>query len=151
PYIRGRMQERGIDPSQIRSAEDLVRLPVMSKTDMRTNRTQLRSTVAQKLVPYSTTGSTGEPLLFDLSKRRIASRVACRQRVTRWWGLSVGDPEFVLWGSPVELTRQDWVRGVRDRFLATQLLSAFEMSEAVMDRYIDLMLKRGCRFIFSYP
>jgi phenylacetate-CoA ligase len=51
----------------------------------------------------------------------------------------------------VELTRQDWLRAVRDRFLATQLLSAFEMSEAVMDRYLDVMLKRKCRHIFGYP
>jgi phenylacetate-CoA ligase len=151
PYIRARMQERRVEPVQIQSVEDLAQLPVMTKADMRANRAQLRSVLAKKLVPYSTTGSTGEPLLFDLSKRRIASRVACRQRVTRWWGLSVGDPEFVLWGSPVELTRQDWVRAVRDQLLATQLLSAFEMSEIVMDRYLDIMLKKRCKHIFGYP
>jgi len=151
PYIRSIMQERSIKPSDVQSPQDLARLPVMTKADMRVNRVQLRSTVAGKLTPYSTTGSTGEPLLFDLSKRRIASRVACRQRVTRWWGLSVGDPEFVLWGSPVELTRQDWVRAARDRFLATQLLSAFEMSETTMDRYLDIMLKKCCKHIFGYP
>ena len=151
PHIRSMMQERNMRPSDVQSAQDLVRLPVMTKTDIRANRAGLRSVLAKKLTPYSTTGSTGEPLLFDLSKRRIASRVACRQRVTRWWGLSVGDPEFVLWGSPVELTRQDWVRSVRDRFLATQLLSAFEMSETTMDRYLDIMLKKRCKHIFGYP
>jgi len=151
PYIRARMEQCGVDPGQIQSVEDLPRLPVMTKADMRANRAQLRSVIAKKLVPYSTTGSTGEPLLFDLSKQRIASRVACRQRVTGWWGLSVGDPEIVLWGSPVELTRQDWVRSVRDRFLSTELLSAFEMSEAVMDRYLDIMLRKRCKHIFAYP
>jgi len=151
PYVRERMQEGGIHPSQIQSVDDLVHLPVMSKADIRANRSQLRSLASKELIQNSTTGSTGDPLLFDISKLRIASRVACRQRVTRWFGLSVGDPEFVLWGSPVELTRQDWLRGVRDRFLATELLSAFEMSEPVMDRYIDVMLRKRCKHIFSYP
>ena len=151
PYVRARMDEIGVEPSRIQTSGDLVRLPVMRKADIRANRMQLRSTAAKKLVQYSTTGSTGDPLLFDLSKRRIAARVACRQRVTRWWGLSVGDPEFVLWGSPVELTKQDWVRAVRDRFLRTQLLSAFEMNETMISNYLDLMQRRGCRMIFGYP
>jgi phenylacetate-CoA ligase len=151
PYIRALMQERGVLPEEIRTTQDLVRLPVLTKADLRANREQLKSRTAGSLTSYSTTGSTGEPLLFELSKRRIASRVACRQRVTRWWGLSVGDPEIVLWGSPVELKRQDRVRAIRDWFLSTELLSAFEMNESVMDRYIDIMLKKRCKHIFGYP
>jgi phenylacetate-CoA ligase len=151
PYVRTSLDNAGVHPSQIQSAADLVRLPVMRKADVRANRGNLRSRKAGKLVSYSTTGSTGDPLIFDLSKRRVASRVACRQRVTRWWGLSVGDPEFVLWGSPADLTRQDWLRDFRDRFLATKLLSAFEMSEPVMARYLDIIRRQGCRMIFGYP
>lgn len=151
PYVRSYLDEAGIGPSQIQGPADLVRLPVVRKADMRANREKLRSPRAGKLTAYSTTGSTGDPLLFDLPKRRIASRVACRQRVTRWWGLSLGDREFVLWGSPAELTRQDWLRDVRDWFLATKLLSAFEMSEATMASYIDTMQRQGCRMLFGYP
>lgn len=151
PYIRSRMEEIGVEPSQIQTPADLVRLPLMTKTDIRSNRTQLRSRVSRTLVEYSTTGSTGDPLLFDLSKRRISSRVACRQRVSKWWGLSVGDPEFVIWGSPVELTRQDWVREVRDRIMLTKLLPAFEMNESVISEYLKLMLRKGCKHIFGYP
>jgi phenylacetate-CoA ligase len=111
----------------------------------------MRSRIARKLTSFSTGGSTGEPLLFDLPKERIASWVACRQRVMRWFGLSVGDPEFAIWGSPVELTRQDRIRALRDRLFATRLLSAFEMSPPVMSRYLDLIEHGKCRTIFAYP
>jgi phenylacetate-CoA ligase len=151
PYIRASLDQAGVRPSEIHSPADLARLPVMTKADVRANRENLRSRKAGKLSSYSTTGSTGDPLIFDLSKRRIASRVACRQRVTRWWGLSVGDPEFVLWGAPAELTRQDWLRDLRDRFLSTKLLSAFEMNEPVMAGYLDTLQRHGCRMIFGYP
>jgi phenylacetate-CoA ligase len=151
PYVKARMQEAGLEPSQICQAADLRRLPVMRKADVRRHREALRSRLATQLTPCATGGSTGEPLIFDLSKLRIASRVACRQRVSRWWGLSVGDPEFALWGAPVEVTRQDWIRDVRDRLLSTQLLSAFEMNEASMSEYLDLLEDRGCRQIFAYP
>jgi len=151
PYVRTRMQEVGVKPSDIRGPEDLIRLPLLTKAEVRKNRETLRSDRAGKLVPFTTGGSTGEPLVFDLAKRRVASRVACRLRVSRWWGLGIGDPEIALWGSPVELTRQDWVRGMRDRLLATRLLSAFEMNDATMSRYLDVLESGAWRQLFGYP
>jgi phenylacetate-CoA ligase len=151
PYVKKQMQESGLTPSQIREPRDLTLLPLMRKTDVRNHREDLRSDQARHLTPFSTGGSTGEPLLFDLSKRRIASRVACRQRVSKWWGVSVGDPEIAVWGAPIELSRQDWLRSLRDRCLSTRLLSAFDMDTAVMSKYLDVIEQSGCRQIFGYP
>jgi phenylacetate-CoA ligase len=151
PYVRARMQERGLRPSDIREPEDLSALPLMSKADVRRYRQDLRSDQARNLVPFTTGGSTGEPLIFDLHRRRIASQVAARQRVSRWWGVSVGDPELALWGSPIEVTRQDRLRALRDRFLSTRLLSAFEMNESTMSAYLDIFESHRCRQIFAYP
>jgi phenylacetate-CoA ligase len=151
PYVQRIFAEAGITPAQIQTTADLTRLPVIRKPEVRRERLNLRSRFAGKLTPFSTGGSSGEPLLFDLPRDRMASWIACRQRVMRWFGLSVGSRECALWGSPVEVTRQDRLRALRDRLFATQLLSAFEMSEAVMSRYIDLLVRRGCDTIFSYP
>jgi phenylacetate-CoA ligase len=63
----------------------------------------------------------------------------------------VGDPELAIWGSPVELKRQDWVRKVRDVFLSTRLLSAFELDESTMSRYLDILEQESYRQIFGYP
>jgi phenylacetate-CoA ligase len=151
PYVRMRMQECGVEPRDIQQPADLQRLPLMTKADVRQNRQSLRSTKAGPLAPFTTGGSTGQTLIFDLSKRRVASRVALRQRASQWWGLSVGDSEVAVWGAPVELTRQDWMRGIRDRLLATQLLPAFEMNEQTMSRYLDIIERRRPRQIFGYP
>lgn len=151
PYVHDVMHQAGLQPSEIRGSADLVRLPLMRKADVRKNRAQMRSRLAGKLTSFSTGGSTGEPLLFDLPQERIASWIACRQRVMRWWALSAGDKEYAIWGSPVEVTRQDRIRNLRDRLLATRLLSAFEMSESVMSSYLDLLEKGDCRTIFAYP
>jgi phenylacetate-CoA ligase len=151
PYVRDTLYQRSLRAEDIERAEDIRKLPVMRKADVRANRERLRSVKAGKLTSFSTGGSTGEPLLYDLPKERIASWIACRQRAMRWWGLSTGDQEYAIWGSPVEVTRQDRIRAVRDRLLATRLLSAFEMSGPVMDRYLDLLAKGRCRTIFAYP
>lgn len=151
PYIRNVMEQAGVTPRDIQGPADLCRLPLMRKADVRKNREAMRSRIAGKLTSFSTGGSTGEPLLYDLPKERIASWIACRQRAMRWWGLSAGDKEYAIWGSPVEVTRQDRLRGIRDSLLATKLLSAFEMSEPIMSHYLDLLLKGDCRTIFAYP
>jgi phenylacetate-CoA ligase len=151
PYVRSVMQDAGLEPSRIRHPEDLRLLPLMSKAGIRKHRKQLTSEIARDLTSFTTGGSTGEPLIFDIAKRRVASRVACRQRVARWWGVSIGVPEVALWGSPVELRRQDWVRDMRDRLLSTRLLSAFEMKPATMSRYLDFIEQYRCRQIFAYP
>ncbi len=151
PYTHRSMDEAGVPASGIRGPEDLRRLPIMRKADVRKNREAMKSRIAGKVTPFSTGGSTGDPLIYDVGKERMASWIACRQRAMRWFGLSAGDKEYAIWGSPVEVTRQDRIRGFRDTLLATRLLSAFEMSEAVMSRYVDLLLKGDCRTIFAYP
>jgi phenylacetate-CoA ligase len=151
PFVKRQMEALGISPSDIRDPANLSRLPLMRKADVRQHRMELRSDIAGALESIATGGSSGEPLICDLSKRRVASRIACRQRVSRWWGVSVGDPEFALWGSPIELNHQDRLRALRDGFLATTLLPAFEMDEKTIGRYLDLIEKRGARQIFGYP
>jgi len=151
PYVRRTMSTLGLEPKDIRKAGDLHKLPLVTKSDIRQNKDLNRSEVAGKLGSFSTGGSTGEPLVFPLGKRRIASRVACRQRVSRWWGLCVGDSELALWGSPLEVGRQDWLRGLRDNLLSTTLLSAYELNEDTISSYLDFLERRKWKQIFSYP
>jgi phenylacetate-CoA ligase len=151
PFVRDRMNEAGLSPADIQCPEDLARLPIMRKADMRVNRETLRSDCAGEMANFSTGGSTGEPLIFDLAKRRIGARVACRQRVTRWWGLSVGVPELAIWGSPLELSHQDWFRTMRDRVMRSRLLSAYEMNEDTASAYLDIIESGRWRQIFAYP
>ena len=68
---------------------------------------------------------------------RVSHDVAAKWRATRWWGVDIGDAEVVLWGSPIEIGKQDRIKAVRDRLFRSHLLPAFQMSDAQMDRYLD--------------
>ena len=151
PYVKSMLDQARVKVSDIRGALDLQCLPLLSKADIRKNREQLRSREARNLRSFTTGGSTGEPLIFDLGKLRIGSQVANRQRVYRWWDVPVGTREFALWGSPIELTRQDRIKGFRDRLLRTRLFPAFNMNEAVMSEYLDALGRHPWRQIFAYP
>lgn len=126
-------------------------LPFLTKATIREHLEQMRSDMAKGLVRSNTGGSTGEPLIFYLGKRRISADVAAKLRATNWWGVDIGDPEVVIWGAPVELNKQDRVREIRDRLFRTKLLSAFDMTEETMSAYLDFIRRFKPRHVFGYP
>src|SRR4029434_1424698 len=70
---------------------------------------------------------------------------------TRWWDVDIGDPEIVVWGSPIELGAQDWTRSIRDFLLRSTLLPAFEMSEANLAAFVAKIQTRRPVMLFGYP
>ena len=150
PYYQRLFHELRFDPEAMMSLSDLGRLPLLTKDVIRKNLEDLK-TKGARLSLFNTGGSTGEPLQFFIGKERVSHDVAAKWRATRWWGVDIGDPEIVVWGSPIELGAQDRVRGLRDHFLRTQLLPAFEMSEKRLDEFLDRIGERRPKMIFGYP
>jgi phenylacetate-CoA ligase len=150
PYYQRVFATAGVDPRSMNSLDDLARLPYLDKACIRADVEALKSRQAGRLVRYNTGGSSGEPLVFYMGMGRVSHDVAAKWRATRWWGVDIGDPEIVLWGSPVELTRQDRYRAWRDRLFRTRLLPAFQMSAAQMDGYLDEVRRMRPRMLFGY-
>lgn len=151
PYYRDLFKSLGFEPARLESLEDLRRLPLTSKADIRANMDRLKAEHAGALEKFSTGGSSGEPLIFYRGKERVSHDVAAKWRATRWWGVDIGDPEIVVWGSPIELGSQDRVRLLRDKFLRTELLSAFEMSNANLLQFTQRLRRFRPRMLFGYP
>lgn len=151
PYYRELFSRHGIDAQAINSRADLQCLPLLDKQSIRDSFASLQREDARNLVRSNTGGSSGEPLTFLLGRERVSHDVAAKWRATRWWDVDIGDPEIVLWGSPIELGSQDRVRLWRDRMMRTELLPAFEMSHDNMDRFLARILAKRPRMLFGYP
>lgn len=151
PYYREKFAVHGFEPDRLRSTADLALAPFLTKADIRAAGDRLRSDDAGVLTRYNTGGSSGEPLVFYIGRARKSHDVAAKWRATRWWGVDIGDPEIVVWGSPVELTRQDRIRQWRDRLLRTELLPAFDMSPARLDGFVARLREARPKMLFGYP
>jgi len=151
PFYRQMFARARFEPGAVRSVADLARLPLLTKALIRENTEALKADDAPALKRYNTGGSSGEPLVFFIGKDRASHDVAAKWRATRWWGVDIGDPEIVVWGSPIELGAQDRLRGIRDRILRSTLLPAFEMSDAKLDTFIAAIRAIRPRMIFGYP
>ena len=151
PYYRELFNRIDFQPEQVTSLADLARLPLLTKAEIRANLEQLKADNAQGLARFNTGGSSGEPLIFFIGNERVSHDVAAKWRATRWWDVDIGDPEVVVWGSPIELGTQDRVRLLRDMLMRTRLLSAFEMSEARLDEFIAQIRALRPKMLFGYP
>lgn len=130
----------------------LARWPLLTKDDIRASLDDMVWHDAPGgLIPYSTGGSTGEPLQFFIDRRRQAFDQAARLRSHRWFGARPGDREIYLWGSPIEWRRTDSVRKWRDWLFNHRLLSAFDMSPEKLDAYLDAWDAYRPVSLFGYP
>jgi phenylacetate-CoA ligase len=150
PHYREIFARAGFSPADVKSVTDLQALPFLDKAVIKANVERLKADDAGKLKRYNTGGSSGEPLVFYMGLGRISHDVASKWRATRWWNVDIGDPEIVLWGSPIEVGSQDRIREIRDRFVRSKLLPAFEMSQARMDEFLQAIRRMRPRMMFGY-
>lgn len=151
PYYRQLFEACQFDPAQVTTAADLRRLPLLDKADIRADPERFKSQGPGPLTRYNTGGSSGEPLIFYMGLGRKSHDVAAKWRATRWWDVDIGDPELVVWGSPIELGTQDRVRRLRDFVLRSHLLPAFEMSLGNIQAYIATIRRLRPTMLFGYP
>ena len=151
PYWRETFNELNFDPAGVRSASDLQALPLLTKATIRTHIDRMKAQGHGPLTRYNTGGSSGQPLVFYIGKDRKSHDVAAKWRATRWWDVDIGDPEAVIWGSPIEHGTQDRIRQLRDRMMRSTLLPAFEMSEEKLDEFVAWLRRERPRMLFGYP
>ena len=151
PYYEQLFCSAAFDPREVHALSDLAKIPFLNKTLIRSNTEALKARGSVGLTRYNTGGSSGEPLVFYIGKDRVSHDVAAKWRATRWWGVDIGDPEIVIWGSPIELGAQDWLRSMRDRLLRTVLLPAFEMSKSKLEAFVAGIRARRPLMLFGYP
>ncbi|MFK8027214.1 MAG: phenylacetate--CoA ligase family protein [Gammaproteobacteria bacterium] len=150
-YYKNLFKQHHFEPEKIDSLAALTQLPLLTKSIIREHSEQLKSDIPDNLAKFNTGGSSGQPLVFYIGNERVSHDVAAKWRATRWWGVDIGDPELVVWGSPIELGAQDKVRLIRDKLLRTKLLPAFDMSDEKLRGFIEEIIRYQPKMLFGYP
>jgi phenylacetate-CoA ligase len=132
----------------------LLSFPVLSKTDFAANSGFYLNQDADPgdLIPNRTGGSTGEPVQFFLDRPTLEHFEAARWRGLSWWGIGPGDPSIMIWGSPIELTRnQSVVYRLKERFLKNRIaISAYDLNPSKITQYLDTMERFRPGYVYGY-
>jgi len=153
PYYRRVFRERGLTPSDIKSTDDLVKLPVLTKEDIRNNFGDLisRGFPRSELIPYSTGGS-GDQVTFYISKEQLSWEVAAEYRAYGWADYKLGDRCFLFWGSPTDLSKYRSIvkRLTTKAFERVFIADTYVMSNEVSERFAYLLRKFNPEIVRGY-
>jgi len=152
PYYRRVFKSRKIIPSDIRSAKDLKKLPVLTKSAIRKNFRDLISRKYPKstLIPYQS-GGTGDQIKLFITKERISWEVAAEYRAYGWAGYRLGDRCLLLWGAQADLSKGGRIRNYFTKALErTTLVDAFVLSDEALGRITELLNKLRPQVIRGY-
>jgi phenylacetate-CoA ligase len=138
-YYRELLDREGIDPTSIRTVEDLARVPLLSKDAVRANlHFDLMSDNhdKRKILKINTSGSTGEPFVFYADRHQLEIRWASTQRSLEWTGYRFGDRTARLWHQTIGMSRSQVVRERLDAWFNRRLfIPAFEMTDRNIERF----------------
>jgi phenylacetate-CoA ligase len=102
PFYHFSMKNKGIKPYDIKTIDDLKKMPILTREDIRKNLKDLISVSYSRRNLYfsHTSGSTGEPLFFARSKKSRIYELASYYRFLNWYGWRIGDRIAKIWALP---------------------------------------------------
>jgi phenylacetate-CoA ligase len=82
PYWRDLFRDDGIDPSDIRNADDLARLPLLDKETVQEQPESFvsESGLGRTSIPFLTSGATGRRLVINHDRRSLLRNIAYNER-----------------------------------------------------------------------
>ena len=157
PYYRRRFDEQKLKPQDIRGREDLPKIPLLTRDDIRMNFDDLRSrgVSSRAMKTGHTSGTTGTPLTVGYDHDTVWITYAVFDRHYRWAGLHMGrdgDRIAVARGNVIVPLDQRmppfWRFNRRQNQL---LLSSFHLSKSNLPAYFDALREFRPAVLDGYP
>jgi phenylacetate-CoA ligase len=113
---RRKFEGRGLEPSAIRTLDDLAKLPLLTRQEA-ADCTEDRMSMAEPLprIRKMTSGTTGRPVAFAYDLESEYWRQAVKLRGYGWAGYRPGDRSLHYWGSLDAVKAPSWSKKVQTR------------------------------------
>ena len=152
PYYRRVFKDRGLSLDDVKCVDDLVKLPILTKADVRRHYWDLVSRTFPKsdLVPY-VSGGTGDQIRFFVTREQQSWEIAAEFRAYGWAGHRFGDKCVVFWGSPIDLAKyESMVKRFTRCLERVVVLNTYVLSDKVLEKYACLMRRFNPEIIRGY-
>ncbi len=153
-FYRRKYEAVGFQPGDLKSPEDFVRLPILTKEEIREHVDEMvaEGVEPSRLVKRFTGGSTGIPLMIYHDARAANCNWALYLRTIGRWDIRFGDKVAHIWGlNPANqgslYHRQAWwQRALKNDVL----LDAFDLTQSKMQDFAHLLRRFRPKLIISY-
>ncbi|NPD46728.1 phenylacetate--CoA ligase family protein [Lentimicrobium sp. S6] len=151
PYYTELFDSLSLTPNDIKTTKDITKLPILTKEIVRENMKNgkliAKNISKRKMILNGSSGSTGEPLQYYISKEAYSFNIAANLRGWYWMGYRLGDKYTKLSQNPrngIVKKSQDWINNCY--YTVSQSLSKQDISNIVAE-----LVKNNVTVIRGYP
>lgn len=154
PFYKTWYDEHGVDIAQIKSTDDLSKLPILTKTLVKQNESELISDKFDKrsLKKQLTSGTTGTPLTICQTEESLNLQWAIFWRFRERFGINFGD-RHLMFGArlPISQNQQKPPYWRHDYFNNRVYLSTSHISEKTVHDIAEYLNSTTFDFFTGYP
>lgn len=153
PYYREMFPRCGFDAARVEDFDDLGRLPVLTKEEVRRNRSRLIADNAKDFAPRSkqTSGSTAQPLCYRASRESHSVTWASNWRAFSVVGYRPGDPLATLSGGSLVPRTSTMKQRVYGYCMGMMSFPAFHLDSEEATQIVAALRRRtDITCLFSY-
>jgi phenylacetate-CoA ligase len=152
-FWRERFDSLNLKPEDIRELNDLRKIPILTKMDLRSRLDDMISASysdLSKLTLFTTSGSTGSPVKVYADENCTQIKRGAILRSDEWTGWRRGEKIAAIWGNPKE--RKDFFGIIRNLLLDRYyvFLDTLKMDEQSMDEFTKQLLRYSPGMLFGH-
>lgn len=153
PYYHDLFRSLDVSPSDIKTKEDLVKLPVLTKEDIRKSpeRFIAQNIPRTSLMHEATSGSSGKVFGYFMDKNVVS---ITRSLGLRGWGFAgycVGDKIATLAGAALLPKNMPFYKKIRFKFSHNLPLSSYNLNNDRVKEYLQQIQKFNPKYLRGYP
>lgn len=152
PYFRNQFDRLGLTPYHIQTIEDLEKLPIINKEDLREHQSDLVSTKVRVKYKKYTSGTTGSPVANWRDLYNANFEQACMWRMWRLFGIDFKDRMAYLRSigfTPIDRVKPPfWLNIPSSKQL---YMSANHLNDALIPYFLDKLRDYQPAFIKGVP
>jgi phenylacetate-CoA ligase len=151
PYYTELFDGLNLVPSDIHTTEDLAKLPILTKDIIRENvkngKILAKNIPKNQIILNSSSGSTGEPLQYNITKDAYSFNIAANLRGWYWMGYRLGDSYAKLSQNP----RNGFIKKFQDRINNCCYTLSQSLSKEDVQNIVLSLVKNDVKIIRGYP
>lgn len=150
PYYHELFKERKLIPGDIKTTNDLVKLPILTKEIIRKNfphNIVAKNIPGRQIMLGCSSGSTGEPLQYYITKDAYSFNIACGLRGWSWAGFRLGDRYIKISQNP----RKGLINKIQDRVHRCEYIHSQSLTPKNIIDIVETIRKSKAKLIRGYP
>jgi len=154
PYYHRIFDKVGLNVSKFRDISELRKIPILTKKIIRENFYDLQAINRMKFQPRrnQTSGSTGQPLIFNWDRESHSACWANVWRALSVAGYNIGDKILILSGGALMPKITPIKKRIYYKLMGVKQLRAYHLSEEDINSYVDYLCKtsKRPRYMYAY-